>query len=79
MEKGKLKDIRKIAANERSVEKVLSALAIYVGPDDVGLTLELKFIKNISTDELQSVIRRIEKNVREKYPEIKKVFYEAAS
>ncbi|MGI8469161.1 MAG: cation diffusion facilitator family transporter [Pyrinomonadaceae bacterium] len=79
LEKGKLDDIRKIVTSERSVEKVLNALTIYIGPDDVVLTLELQFVKNIQSDELRSVIRRIEKEVREKYPEIKKVFYEAAS
>lgn len=79
LEKGKLEDIRKIVTSEPSVEKVLNALTIYVGPADVVLTLELQFVKNITSDELRSVIRRIEREAREKYPEIKKVFYEAAS
>jgi cation diffusion facilitator family transporter len=79
VDKETLRGIQRIANAETSVEKVLQALTIYVGPHEVFLTLELKFVKNVSAVDLRSAIRRIEMNVREKYPDIKRVFYEASS
>lgn len=79
LEDGKLNEIRLIANNEPNVDKVLNALAIYIAPDEVVLTLELKFVEDISSDELRLAVRLIEKNVQKKFPEIAKVFYEAGS
>lgn len=74
-----VQDIRRIAEAEPAVEKALKILTIHIGPHDILLTLELKFIQNISASELRSTIRRIRDNVREKYPDITRVFYEATS
>lgn len=79
VDKETLKGIHAIAESDSEVEKVLNALTLYFGPHDVLLTLELKFKKNISATDLRSAIRRIEKNVQEKYPDITRVFFEAAS
>lgn len=74
-----LKDIRKIALAEPHVEKVLNALTLYFGPNEVLLTLELQFEQNISAIDLRVAIRNIENRVKEKHPEITRVFYEAES
>jgi cation diffusion facilitator family transporter len=71
--------IRKIAGSEKDVEKVKKILTIYIGPDDVAATLELKFKKDISGAELRRAVRRIEQAIKEKYPRIRNVFYEAES
>ena len=71
--------IRKIAESEKDVEKALKILTIYIGPDDVAATLELKFERDISANELRRAVRRIEMAIKERYPRIKHVFYEAES
>jgi divalent metal cation (Fe/Co/Zn/Cd) transporter len=71
--------IRTIAESEKDVEKVLKILTIYIGPDDVAATLELKFKQDISAAELRRAVRRIELAIKDKYPRIKNVFYEAES
>jgi cation diffusion facilitator family transporter len=71
--------IREIAESESDVEKAIKILTIYIGPDDVAATLELKFKEGISAAELRRAVRRIERGIREKYPRIKNVFYEAES
>lgn len=71
--------IRRIAESEKDVEKALKILTIYIGPDDVAATLELKFRRGISAAELRQAVRRIELSIKEKYPRIKHVFYEAES
>jgi cation diffusion facilitator family transporter len=72
-------DIRRIAEAESGVEKVLKILTIYIGPDEVAATLELKFRPEVSATELRRAARQIETNIREKYPRIKHVFYKAES
>lgn len=79
LEKDKQEDIRRIAMEENGVERVLQMLTIYGAPNSVVLTLELQFVRNISGDDLRSTIRRLEQTIRDKHPEIRKVFYEAAS
>lgn len=79
IETEKLKEIRRIAGSEDHVESVLNLLTLYFGPNEVLLTLELKFEKNISAKDLRTAVRNIERNVRQKFPEITRVFYEAES
>ena len=71
--------IREIAESEKDVAKAKKILTIYIGPDDVAATLELEFKKDISGAELRRAVRRIEMAIKEKYPRIKNVFYEAES
>jgi divalent metal cation (Fe/Co/Zn/Cd) transporter len=71
--------IREIAEAEKDVEKAVKILTIYIGHDDVAATLELKFKHDISGAELRRAVRRIELAIKEKYPRIKNVFYEAES
>jgi divalent metal cation (Fe/Co/Zn/Cd) transporter len=71
--------IREIAESEKDVDKAKKILTIYVGPDDVAATLELEFKPEITGAELRRAVRRIEIAIKEKYPRIKNVFYEAES
>ena len=71
--------VRQIAEAEPKVEKAVKVLTIHFGPSEVLLTLELKFVKGISATDLRVAIRRIELAVREKFPEITRVYYEAES
>ena len=74
-----IKGVRKIAESEPSVEKAVKILTIHFGPTEVLLTLELRFVKDISAKDLRVAIRTIELAVREKFPEITRVYYEAES
>lgn len=79
VDKETLADIHATAEADECVEKVHNALTLYFGPHDVLLTLEIQYIKDITAVDLRSAIRRIEKNVKEKYPDIRWVFFEAQS
>ncbi|MEP6900426.1 MAG: cation diffusion facilitator family transporter [Actinomycetota bacterium] len=74
-----LHGIRRIAEAEPKVEKALKILTIYFGAKEVLLTLELQFAKDISAADLRVAIRRIERDVKAKYPDITRVYYEAES
>jgi len=74
-----LDGIRKIVEAQPEVKKALKILTIYSGPNDVVLTLELDFTDGISAVDLRKVIRRIELLVKEKYTDVRRVYYEAES
>ncbi|HEY0426788.1 MAG TPA: cation diffusion facilitator family transporter [Pyrinomonadaceae bacterium] len=74
-----LKEIRAIAQSDESIEKVANALTLHLGAHDVLLTLELHFRKNISAPDLRSAIRRVEDSIKAKYPDITRIYFEAAS
>lgn len=74
-----LRGITEIATNDPNVESVTKLLTIYIGPDDVAATLELKFKKTISSADLRHSARSIELKIRERFPAIKRVYYEAES
>ena len=71
--------IRKIVAMENHVEQAKKVRTIYLGPDNVVLTLELQFAIDVDARELRTAIRQIERNVKKKYPQISEVYYEAES
>lgn len=73
------KGIRAIVEAEPNVEKMLKAMTVYIGPHDVSLTLELLYTNDISAIEIGKTIRRVEKDVRAKYPNITRIFYAAGS
>lgn len=74
-----LNGIREIAERQSSVERAINIRSIYIGPDDVALTLELRFVQDIDARQLRTAIRDIERDVKQRYPEITGVYYEAAS
>jgi divalent metal cation (Fe/Co/Zn/Cd) transporter len=43
------------------------------------LALNIEFKDELSSDEIESAIRRIEKMIRESHEEVKRIFIEAAS
>jgi cation diffusion facilitator family transporter len=71
--------IKQIAEDEPEVVRAIKILTIYLGPEEVAATLELEFKKDISAIELRRTIRRIERLIEERYPRIKRVYYEASS
>jgi cation diffusion facilitator family transporter len=79
VDKQTLRGIHEIAESEPQVEKALKILTIYLGPDEVAATLELRFAEDIEAVELRRAVRRIERRIMEKYPRIKRVYYEAES
>ena len=48
-----------------------------MGPDQVLLTLDIQFQDSMSSDDIEAAVDRLEKQIREKHPEVKQIFIEA--
>ena len=79
VDKQTLASIRAIASADKAVVEVRNALTMHFGPDEVLLTLDIRFKRELNAAEIAWAIDRIEKKIREQHPEIKHIFIEAKS
>lgn len=71
--------IRRIALEQPNVRDVGRVLSMYVGPDDVLVTMDLDFEDGTAAADAAAAIAAVEREVRERYPMIKRLFVEAGA
>lgn len=71
--------IRAFAADLGIVERVNEVLTLHMGPDYVLVTLSLEFRNTVSLGQLEDAIERLDRRIKQAFPEVKKVFVEAES
>lgn len=52
---------------------------MHFGPDEVLLNLDVRFRSDLSSEAIMGVVDRLERGIRERHPEIKRIFIEAES
>lgn len=72
-------DIVKIVEGVESVNKCGRVLSMYLGPNDILLTLDVSFNENLKEGEVLHSIDVVEKKINEKYPEANRIFIEVES
>jgi cation diffusion facilitator family transporter len=71
--------IRAIALAQPKVRGAGRVLSMYVGPEDVLVTMDLQFDDGTAATEAARAIETVEQQVRERYPMIKRLFIEAGA
>lgn len=74
-----IRSIRAIAESEPTVERVGHPLTMHLGPDQVLLNLSIEFRRDVSAGELTAAIDRIERRIRERHPNVRRMFVESES
>jgi cation diffusion facilitator family transporter len=74
-----LQDIKNIVVNDAAVTDTAFPLTMHFGPEMALLALHLQFEPGLSGNEREAAVVRIERQIQEKYPEIKHIFIEATS
>ena len=69
--------IRAIAQSEPSVHRAGWPLTMHLGPDDVLLALDAEFKTGVPAEEVERAINRMEAAVRERFPEIGRIYIES--
>lgn len=73
------KDIVWIAENDPAVIKCGRVLSLYIGPDDLLVTLDATFREDKGEDEILMAVDRIEDEIMSEYPQTTRVFIEPES
>ena len=71
--------IRSIALAVPQVRDVGRVLSMYVGPDDALVTMDLDFDEGTAADDAALAIADVERQVRKRFPMIKRLFIESGS
>ncbi|MEE8333816.1 MAG: cation diffusion facilitator family transporter [Alphaproteobacteria bacterium] len=71
--------IEEIVANRPGILRVNELLTMHLGPDDVLLNLSLDFADELSSVEVEAAISALERDIKQGFPEIRRVFIEAQS
>jgi cation diffusion facilitator family transporter len=74
-----VRDIRRLVEEDAAVKEVNQPLTMHFGPQEVLLNLDLQFEDDLSASDVASVVDRIERDIREAHPEVKRIFIEAES
>jgi divalent metal cation (Fe/Co/Zn/Cd) transporter len=72
-----LADVRKILAAEPTVERHRPPLTLHLGPDNVLIALDVQFRDELTSDDIEEAVDRLEKSIREARPEVSHIFLEA--
>jgi len=71
--------IRGIALAQPKVRDAGRVLSMYIGPDDVLVTMDLDFDEGTEAADAAKAIAAVERHVRQRYPMIKRLFIEAGA
>ncbi len=75
----KLEAIRRIIDQDPRVLRLIDALTMHLGPEDVLLNLDVEFADRLSTDEVEDAVVNLEDRIRASFPEVRRIFIEAKS
>ncbi|WP_448192557.1 cation transporter [Azospirillum sp. sgz301742] len=74
-----VKGVRAILEAKPVVEHVNEVLAMHLGPDTVVANLSLDFRDDVAAGHVEEAMARIDRTVKARYPEIRRVFTEFRS
>lgn len=77
VDKGTAEEIRRIAQAEPSVHRAGWPMTMQLGPSDVLLAIDVEFIAGVSVEGLSNTVNRIEDRVRQRFPEVGRIYIES--
>lgn len=69
--------IRDIVKGKSEILSINEILTMHMGPEDVLLNISLDFHDNISSGEVEKAITQLEIQIKQKHPEVARIFIEA--
>ena len=72
-----INEIREILRDEQSIEQVNEVLTMHMGPDFILANISVKFADSETAERIEAVVAGIDREVKRRHPEIKRIFIEA--
>ena len=79
LDRGQLAELHEILAADPAIERVGHLRTMRLGPDSVLLTVKLRFQRNLSLDEVEQAIERLERAIKVAYPSILHLYLESGA
>jgi len=77
--RAKLSRVRQVIERDPAVERVGDLLSMQLGPEQVLLTVNIRFRRGLDVQELEAAIARLEERIKKAEPTIERIFIEADS
>lgn len=71
--------IQEVTAEDPDVRRARPPLTMHLGRDQVLVNLDVEFRRSLSAEELASVVRRLERKIRERDARVRHIFIEATA
>lgn len=69
--------IEAVIAEQKGIYQLNELRSMHLGPEEVLLTVSVDFASDMTADQVEATISKMEKEIKERYPEVKRVFIEA--
>jgi cation diffusion facilitator family transporter len=74
-----LRKIKKGIATVPEVKEVVNILTMHLGPEDILVNLDINFVDDLSTDQVEEAIDKVERAIQKQLPAVKKISVEPES
>ena len=73
----KVEQIQQILEDEPRVDAYRRPLSLYFGPNEVLVNLDVHFVDNLSSDQIEETVDRIESQIKQELPNVNRIYIEA--
>jgi cation diffusion facilitator family transporter len=70
-----LRALRETIGDDQAIDRLDRLLTLFFGPDDVMLTVEVKFRDRLTTEDIRAAVKRIRQKIRKQHSEIKRIYF----
>jgi cation diffusion facilitator family transporter len=79
MEPASIAELRKIVAADPAVQQVGKIVTLYIGPEEVMITIDLRFRPDIDVNDIRDAVARFRPRIQARFPRIRHVALDTAS
>ena len=72
-----VKGIKKIAKSHTKIGHINEVLTMHMGPDFILVNISVDFVDPITANEMEIVVANLDKSIKTKFPNVKRIFIEA--
>ncbi|WP_347156689.1 cation diffusion facilitator family transporter [Pontibacter chitinilyticus] len=76
-ETGMVRGIQQLVNQDPDVHSLQQPLTMHMAPNEVLLALDVQFHTHLNGSNLPEVVNRLENNIRQQFPEVRRIFIEA--
>ena len=70
-----LQELRESIRNDKAIYRINRLLTLFFGPDEVMLTVEVRFRNGLTTEDIRAATKRIRQQLQTQHLEIKRIYF----